>query len=73
VTFEKTTTRQPGQADPIAKARKGVHGDWQNYFTRHDAQIFQEHCGHWLHRYGYSSRPDWVQQCPDVLSSPTKP
>lgn len=67
VTFEKTTGRKAGQALATAKARKGVHGDWHNYFTQADAEFFQEHCGHLLEHFDYSANQDWPQHCPTHL------
>lgn len=66
--FRKTTGRAAGQADPLAKARRGVSGDWRNYFTRQDARIFQEAAGAMLQQYGYEADDAWVEQCPEQLN-----
>jgi LPS sulfotransferase NodH len=65
--FEQTTGRARGQADPTAKARKGVAGDWRNYFTQQDAREFVAHCGPWLVHYGYEPDEQWVERCPASL------
>lgn len=66
-TFEKMTGRARGQNQPLDKARKGVAGDWQNYFTREDARQFQERTGNWLQQLEYEPDLTWIDQCPDTL------
>ncbi len=70
VTFEKITQRKQGVEVATAKARKGICGDWKNYFTRSDAELYQSQCGHWLHYYGYSRGQGWVAECAERLSKP---
>jgi len=65
--FQTRTGRPRGQDDPTAKTRKGVHGDWQNYFTRADAEHFDAHCGHWLYHHRYTTDKQWIQNCPEKL------
>jgi hypothetical protein len=67
VTFEKTTGRGSGSMDPLAKTRKGVAGDWKNYFTREDAKRFQELTGNLLQELGYETDHGWVDDCPRQL------
>ncbi len=65
--FHKRTGRSRGHDEPTAKARKGVHGDWRNYFTRADADIFDAICGHWLYHHRYTADKTWIQNCPENL------
>ncbi|MGI9517076.1 MAG: sulfotransferase domain-containing protein [Pirellulaceae bacterium] len=66
-TFEKMTGRERGQDQPLKKTRKGISGDWQNYFTREDARQFQERTGNWLQQLEYEPDLTWIDQCPDTL------
>jgi len=67
VTFEKLTGRDSGTAEPLAKTRKGIAGDWRNFFTQRDAQLFQDLTGPWLRQLGYESDPSWIENCPESL------
>ncbi len=66
-TFEKTTGRLPGQSQPLSKDRKGISGDWRNYFTRTDAVRFQQLTGNWLQQLQYEADTQWVESCPEHL------
>lgn len=67
VTFEELTGRASGIADPLAKARKGIAGDWRNFFTQRDAELFQKITGPWLGQLGYETDTAWIEKCPDSL------
>jgi hypothetical protein len=67
-TFRKMADREPGVADPFAKARKGMVGDWRNYFTRTDGELFVKLAGRGLIELGYEPNDAWVQQLPDELN-----
>ena len=51
--------RQPGEEDISSFYRKGVAGDWQNYFTEQDKQVYKEEAGELLIRLGYEKDLDW--------------
>jgi hypothetical protein len=68
VTFEKTTGRPRGDEQPLAKARKAIVGDWRNYFTRRDGELFEQLAGDQLRRWGYETNAAWVAALPDELS-----
>lgn len=67
VTFEKTTGRTVGREQPLSKARKGIAGDWKNYFTLADARLFQELTGDLLQKLAYEPDYSWVENCPPEL------
>ena len=66
-TFERMSGRPPGQEEPTAKARKGIVGDWKNYFTLADGELFDALAGEQLVAAGYEPNSDWVKQLPDRL------
>lgn len=51
--------RKSGAEDPNSFFRKGVAGDWKNYFTEKDRQIFKEEAGELLIRLGYERDMSW--------------
>jgi Sulfotransferase family len=58
--FEKLSRgRERGQEDPSSFYRKGVAGDWKNYFTEEDGRVFKEEAGELLIRLGYEEDFDW--------------
>ena len=68
-TFEKMTGRKTGDENqPLRKARKGISGDWKNYFTIRDGEIFHEETGDLLLDLGYETDPRWYRQLPDELA-----
>jgi hypothetical protein len=67
--FEKMSGgRKAGDGNPTSKARKGVAGDWRNYFTRRDAQIFLERTGNALVALGYENDESWAKEAPERLN-----
>lgn len=67
VSFEKMAGRPAGFHQPTAKARKGIVGDWKNYFTRVDGQLFDRFAGDALIKLGYATDKDWVLELPSSL------
>lgn len=49
----RAKNRKPGEEDQGSFLRKGISGDWKNYFTGRDKQIFDEEAGETLERLGY--------------------
>ena len=67
-TFEKMSGRKAGDdAQPLAKARKGIVGDWRNYFTRQDGRLFDELAGDLLIELGYEMDRNWINSLPEEL------
>jgi len=60
--FEKQTGRKAGQADPKDNKRKGIIGDWKNYFDEEIGRIFNQQAGDVLLRLGYESDPEWYKK-----------
>jgi hypothetical protein len=58
--FEKLSKgRERGEEDPSSFYRKGVAGDWENYFTEEDRCVFKEEAGELLIRLGYEKNDGW--------------
>jgi sulfotransferase family protein len=58
--FERMSKGRPrGEEDVSAHLRKGVAGDWRNYFTEPVKDVFKERWGPLLVSAGYESDLDW--------------
>ncbi len=58
--FEKLSKgRERGQEDTSSFYRKGIAGDWRNYFTERDREIYKDEAGELLIRLGYERDLDW--------------
>ena len=51
--------RKPGEEDTSSHYRKGVHGDWRNYFTPRVVAEFKTRFNPILLKTGYENSPDW--------------
>lgn len=59
-TFSKQANRKPGEEDSSSYLRKGVVGDWVNYFTSESARILDDYLGDRLIKLGYEKDHSWV-------------
>ena len=57
--FEAQTGRKPGQEDVMAHRRKGIVGDWRNYFTPAVTAEFKVRYGDLLILTGYEKNLNW--------------
>ena len=60
--FKRMTGRKPGEESRDSFIRKGIAGDWVNYFTREAAEIFDRHAGDVLVMLGYEKDRSWVSR-----------
>ncbi|MBX3362943.1 MAG: sulfotransferase [Phycisphaeraceae bacterium] len=51
--FEARTKRERGEADPLAKTRKGIAGDWRTYFSSEDERVWADASGEAKREAGY--------------------
>ncbi len=58
-TFEKLSGRKPGTEDVTSHFRKGISGDWKNYFDVPVKQLFKERYGDLLIKTGYEKDFSW--------------
>ncbi|AUC78003.1 hypothetical protein CW736_00610 [Nonlabens sp. MB-3u-79] len=54
--------RELGEQKVNAHVRKGVTGDWKNYFTKDDAILFNEIAGNALIMHGYEKNLNWLDE-----------
>jgi hypothetical protein len=54
--------RKQGEAKHNAHVRKGVSGDWENYFTYEDGKLFNEIAGDTLIKFGYEENENWFER-----------
>jgi hypothetical protein len=59
--------REQGCTQANAHVRKGIAGDWKNYFTLRDAQLFHEIAGDKLLELDYEKSEQWVANCKKEL------
>lgn len=57
--FEALTGRKPGQEARGEFIRKGVSGEWRQYFTPADKEVFKAVAGQWLIDLGYEKDNNW--------------
>ena len=62
MSMKRQTGRDPGTADVTQHSRKGIVGDWRNYFSREAAEVFNEFAGDALVRLGYEQDGNWVDR-----------
>ena len=58
--FERQADRRPGVGQRSGFLRKGLVGDWANYFTAATAEVFNRECGDMLVRAGYEDDRSWI-------------
>lgn len=66
--FSRSSGRRVGDEDRGSYFRKGVAGDWKNYFSREAAEAFDRIAGPTLIALGYAADSAWVQTCPSLDS-----
>ena len=60
--FQQQTKRNPGQQDAASNKRKGIVGDWRNYFGIEAAEIFERYTKGLLVDLGYERDKEWVKK-----------
>ncbi|MBL4699504.1 MAG: sulfotransferase domain-containing protein [Phycisphaerales bacterium] len=58
--FQAQTGRHRGNEDAGSFLRKGIVGDWKNYFTKEAAELFDKHHGETLINLGYEPDRSWL-------------
>lgn len=58
--FENQSKRQAGEENINSFMRKGIVGDWKNYFTLESKELFAKYAGDELIKLGYEKDNSWV-------------
>jgi hypothetical protein len=58
--FRNQAKRNPGDENRLSFLRKGIPGDWKNYFTKETRALFRHFAGEELIRLGYEKDDSWV-------------
>jgi hypothetical protein len=58
--FARQAGRSPGREKHNSFMRKGIAGDWRNYFTYDAAQVFRRYAGAALIQLGYEEDDSWL-------------
>lgn len=67
LSFQTRSGRAPGEVDIYSHYRKGVAGDWRNYFDRQLGQLFEERFPTLLVNAGYEKESSWFDGLPAEL------
>lgn len=57
--FKNQTKRRQGEENKSSFLRKGIHGDWKNYFGAEEKQLFKSYTKDLLVKFGYEENMDW--------------
>jgi len=58
--FKKLTKRNPGEENRHSFLRKGIAGDWKNYFSKEAKEVFNYFAGKHLIKAGYEIDDSWM-------------
>jgi hypothetical protein len=61
--FQKISGREQGHEDMTSHKRKGIVGDWKNYFTQEMGLLVHEHQP-FLYELGYEANESWLKELP---------
>ena len=57
--FRKLYGRKEGEENNNSFLRKGIVGDWKNYFNKESKKVFKEYAGRELIKLGYEKDFKW--------------
>ena len=58
--FKNKAGRNPGDENKLSFLRKGIAGDWKNYFSKEANQVFNKFAGKELIKLGYEIDDSWI-------------
>lgn len=66
--FERRSRgRKRGETSNVSHYRRGVAGDWRNYFDRRLGEMFERAVPHMLTELGYEKSDDWYTKLPATV------
>lgn len=68
--FEKMAGRKAGEENTRSFMRKGIVGDWENYFDQDARERFHAYAGDALIKLGYENSDAWLRQHCDAFIKP---
>jgi hypothetical protein len=60
--FSRMTGRKPGEEKKTSFIRKGIVGDWRNYFCQRAKKVFDFYAGAYLIKLGYEEDHAWINE-----------
>ena len=57
--FKRQSQREAGEENKKSFLRKGISGDWKNYFTPEAVNVFKQYSGECLLELGYETSANW--------------
>jgi len=69
LSFEARSGHKVGESDKFSHYRRGVAGDWRNYFTRELGELWEQMYPGFLCDIGYEESNDWWHSLPDRQTS----
>lgn len=67
LSFASRSGRKPGATDKFSHYRRGVSGDWRNYFTHEHGEQWERLYPGFLCEIGYETSDDWWHALPEKL------
>jgi hypothetical protein len=67
LSFAARSGRAPGEENVSSHYRKGVVGDWSNYFDRALGRHFEQRHAGLLRQGGWEQRDDWFESLPEAI------
>lgn len=65
LSFQSRSGRKPGELDIFSHYRRGIAGDWRNYFTRNHGRFWESLYPGFLQSIGYENSQDWWENLPE--------
>ncbi|HEX4125147.1 MAG TPA: sulfotransferase domain-containing protein [Tepidisphaeraceae bacterium] len=70
--FQSKDGREMGQEDVFSHQRRGLPGDWRNYFTRDHGSLWEQLYPGLLTAAKYEQRDDWWHSLPEAIQRPPR-
>jgi len=68
LSFKNRSGRSPGETDIFSHYRRGIQGDWRNYFSREHGKLWEQLYPGFLKKIGYENSDDWWLSLPEEVN-----